>query len=103
MSRSTSGLNRSIDATIHVVTKYSEHEEGNSTTIVEIISSSLTIWSTKWVAKDEFQLVPVDNSDASTLFLLLNSMIGSGILVQAYVFKETGLIVTVFLYIFIVW
>ena len=56
---------------------------------------------TKWVMKDECQVVAVDNSDLSTMFLLLNSMIGSGILVQAYVFKEVGLIVIVFKYIVI--
>jgi sodium-coupled neutral amino acid transporter 11 len=41
----------------------------------------------------------IDNSAMSTTFLLLNSMIGSGILVQAYVFKETGLILATFEYI----
>ena len=51
--------------------------------------------------KDECQVVAVDNSDLSTMFLLLNSIIGSGILVQAYVFKEVGLIVIVFKYIVI--
>ena len=66
-----------------------------------MITSNISIWSPKWVMKDECQTVAVNNSDLSTMFLLLNSMIGSGILVQAYVIKEAGLIVIVFEYIVI--
>jgi len=57
------------------------------------------IWSIKWILKDEKGLVRINNSDASTILLLLNSMIGSGILVQAYVFKKGGIIVVFFEYI----
>lgn len=35
----------------------------------------------------------LDNTPAATTVLLLNFMIGSGILVQAYVFKESGILV----------
>ena len=43
----------------------------------------------------------VDNSPFSTVVLLLNNMIGSGILVQAYVFKESGIISVIVEYIII--
>jgi amino acid permease len=41
------------------------------------------------------------NSPLSTTVLLLNAMIGSGILVQAYAFKNTGIFLTTMLYIII--
>jgi len=59
------------------------------------------IWSLKWVLKDEKGLVNIKNTDASTILLLLNSMIGSGILIQAYVFKRGGIVVVFFEYIVI--
>jgi amino acid permease len=43
--------------------------------------------------------VHVKNSRVATIFLLLNTMIGSGILVQPYVFRESGLILAFFEYI----
>lgn len=43
----------------------------------------------------------IKNSNVSTVLLLLNLMIGSGILVQAYVFKEAGILLTVVEYIII--
>lgn len=45
--------------------------------------------------------VKIDNSFLSTVFLLLNVMIGSGILVQAYVFSQAGIVPTIFEYIII--
>lgn len=45
--------------------------------------------------------VQVKNSDISTIFLLLNYMIGSGIVVQAYAFSQSGIIVVIFEYIII--
>lgn len=36
-----------------------------------------------------------ENSWLSTFFLLLNTMIGSGILVQAYVFRKAGIILAI--------
>ena len=41
------------------------------------------------------------NSATATVILLLNSMIGSGILVQAYVFREAGIVVTIVEYAFV--
>eukprot|EP01038_Epipyxis_sp_PR26KG_P009929 gene9929-13357_t len=41
------------------------------------------------------------NGPTTTIFLLLNTMIGSGILVQAYVFKETGIILSIITYLVI--
>lgn len=55
-----------------------------------------------WILKPEDGTeVRVKNSDLSTIFLLLNSMIGSGIVVQAYVFSQSGIIVCIFEYIVI--
>jgi amino acid permease len=45
--------------------------------------------------------IAMNNSPISTVILLLNSMIGSGILVQAYVFKEAGIIYTIVEYIIV--
>ena len=45
--------------------------------------------------------IEIKNGYASTVFLLLNYMIGSGILVQGYVFREAGIAVCVILYIII--
>ena len=39
-----------------------------------------------------------ENGKVDTFFLLLNAMIGSGILAQAYCFKESGIGLTLFLY-----
>lgn len=39
------------------------------------------------------------NSSIATFFLLLNSMIGSGIFVQPYVFKEVGIVLALCLYV----
>ncbi len=47
--------------------------------------------------------VVIENSVLSTTLLLLNTMIGSGILVQGYVFKETGIVLAIFEYIVIGW
>ena len=43
----------------------------------------------------------VDNSPNATIILLLNNMIGSGILVQAYVFMESGIISVIIEYLII--
>lgn len=45
--------------------------------------------------------VKISNPPLTTILLLLNSMIGSGILVQPYVFKETGIIATIIEYLVI--
>ena len=45
--------------------------------------------------------IHIKNSDISTVFLLLNYMIGSGIVVQAYAFSQSGIIVIIFEYIVI--
>lgn len=45
--------------------------------------------------------VEVKNSELSTVFLLLNSMIGSGIVVQAYAFSQTGIVLCIFEYLII--
>ena len=55
-----------------------------------------------WVLKpNDGHELNVKNSDLSTVFLLLNYMIGSGIVVQAYVFSQSGIIVCIFEYIII--
>lgn len=48
-------------------------------------------------------ILEVKNSNLSTIFLLLNTMIGSGILVQPYVFKMTGIIFVIIEYLLISW
>ena len=45
--------------------------------------------------------VTMDNTPFATVILLLNNMIGSGILVQAYVFRETGIVLALFEYILV--
>lgn len=45
--------------------------------------------------------VKIGNSELSTTFLLLNTMIGSGILVQAYVFMKTGILLALVEYLII--
>jgi amino acid permease len=55
-----------------------------------------------WIMRqDDDTHTVVKNSDASTIALLLNTMIGSGIVVQAFVFGKAGIIVTVFEFILI--
>lgn len=52
-----------------------------------------------WITVPEDpEAVKPRNSELSTVFLLLNYMIGSGIVVQAFVFREAGIIVTCFEY-----
>ena len=46
----------------------------------------------------EGEEVKIKNSDLSTMFLILNTMIGSGILVQAYVFQQSGIVAAIFEY-----
>lgn len=56
----------------------------------------------EWVVTpEEGHEVTVDNSRLSTVLLLLNTMIGSGILVQPYMFSQTGIIIAFFEYIII--
>jgi sodium-coupled neutral amino acid transporter 11 len=45
--------------------------------------------------------VEINNSDISTFFLILNTMIGSGILVQPYMFSQAGIVAAIFEYIII--
>lgn len=45
--------------------------------------------------------VKVENSNLSTAILLINTMIGAGIIVQAYVFSQAGLVSAIFEYIII--
>ena len=60
----------------------------------DIVTASYVccIIPSSWVLLDESE--HPDNSNISTLFLLLNNMIGSGILAQAYVFMTAGIAVT---------
>ena len=59
------------------------------------------VFSLEWILKDDTNTVVINNNFTTTLFLLLNSMIGSGILVQGYVFYKSGIIVVLFEYIII--
>eukprot|EP01038_Epipyxis_sp_PR26KG_P003976 gene3976-5697_t len=60
-----------------------------------------------WILNDENTRSSIDeskrikNSSLSTFFLLLNTMIGSGILVQAYVMRESGVVAATIEYIVI--
>jgi sodium-coupled neutral amino acid transporter 11 len=45
--------------------------------------------------------VKISNSSLSTVFLILNTMIGSGILVQPYVFQQSGIVAAIFEYMII--
>lgn len=49
----------------------------------------------------EGEEVEVKNSNTATIFLLLNTMIGSGIVVQAYVFSKAGIVAAIFEYIIV--
>ncbi|RYH14141.1 hypothetical protein EON65_34075 [archaeon] len=49
----------------------------------------------------EGEEVHIKNSNQATIFLLLNTMIGSGIVVQAYVFSQAGIVATIFEYIIV--
>ena len=53
------------------------------------------------ILPEDGEAVAVNNSAVSTVFLLLNTMIGSGILVQAYAFSRSGLVLAIFEYIII--
>lgn len=50
---------------------------------------------------DEDETVVIQNSHLATVFLLLNTMIGSGIVVQPYVFSQAGVVVTLWAYLII--
>lgn len=84
-------------------TNSSVHKRTSSTTILgKEVKSICFFIPLSWVLKPEDgSEVKVKNSDLSTVFLMLNSMIGSGIVVQAYVFSQSGIIVCVFEYIVI--
>lgn len=45
-----------------------------------------------WIASKK---TTMNNTPFATIILLLNNMIGSGILIQAFIFKETGIIVVI--------
>eukprot|EP01031_Cornospumella_fuschlensis_P029050 gene29050-35064_t len=53
------------------------------------------------VLPPEGENVAIKNSNQATIFLLLNTMIGSGIVVQAYVFSRAGIVATIFEYIIV--
>lgn len=52
-----------------------------------------------WIHSSRVALV--NNTPSATVVLLLNNMIGSGILVQAYVFKESGILVVTLEYVIV--
>jgi sodium-coupled neutral amino acid transporter 11 len=45
--------------------------------------------------------IRIENSDLSTILLLLNTMIGSGILIQPYVMRQSGIVAAFFEYVII--
>jgi hypothetical protein len=47
---------------------------------------------------EQFSKEKVVNIPASTVFLMLNIMIGAGFLVQPYAFKKSGIILSTFFY-----
>jgi amino acid permease len=56
----------------------------------------------EWVVlPEDGHEIQIQNSNVSTLFLLLNTMIGSGIVVQAYVFSQSGITAAIIEYIVI--
>lgn len=56
----------------------------------------------EWVLlPEDGHVVKVANSNLSTTFLLVNAMIGAGILVQGYVFNRAGIVSCIFEYIII--
>ena len=99
-------------ATVNPMSSFSV-EPANETTHYGNRTSSISVLGTEvktlcfciplsWIMKpEEGDHVQLKNSDISTVFLLLNYMIGSGIVVQAYVFSQSGIIVCVFEYIVI--
>ncbi len=53
----------------------------------------------EWIVlPPEGEEVKIYNTDLSTMFLILNTMIGSGILVQPYVFQQSGIVAAIFEY-----
>ncbi len=50
---------------------------------------------------DDGHDISIRNSNIATLFLLLNTMIGSGIIVQGYVFAQSGILAALFEYVVI--
>lgn len=73
--------------------------QNRSTGFSDVINSN--IFSLEWILKDDTKTVVIKNNFTTTYFLLLNSMIGSGILVQGYVFYKSGIVVVLFEYIII--
>lgn len=56
----------------------------------------------EWIVlPPEGEEVAIRNSSLTTVFLLLNTMIGSGIIVQAYVFSQSGIVSTIIEYVVI--
>lgn len=56
----------------------------------------------EWIVlPPEGEELAIRNSSIATVFLLLNTMIGSGIIVQAYVFSQSGIVSTIIEYVVI--
>lgn len=81
-----------------------EHESqplmgrGASARVVDKTPRTICCLPVDWIESYEYTEFDKKNSFPSVVILLLNSMIGSGILVQAYVFKESGIFNTAFVY-----
>lgn len=79
----------------------SNDNNNNMDNIGKELDTHTAIWSVSWIIIEEGKDIIIKNGIIATIFLLLNSMIGSGILVQAYVFRKSGIISVLFEYIII--
>lgn len=79
------------DPDIEILTPVDKKENDHRTPFYFCIPGS-------WIGSKK---TAVDNSPFATIILLLNNMIGSGVLVQAFIFRETGIIVAIFEYLIV--
>jgi sodium-coupled neutral amino acid transporter 11 len=90
----------SIRSPFHVQSEvgHEDHQESLITHNIEEFFCFCIPWN--WIVLPKGgKEVKIKNSDLSTMFLILNTMIGSGILVQPYVFQQSGIVATIFEYI----
>ncbi len=80
--------------------KRSDNFTKKSGNIISKTHSQFTFFCipSRWIENYDYAVGESKNNFSSTVVLLLNSMIGSGILVQAYVFKESGIMSTTVVY-----
>lgn len=83
-----------IDESTILLFRSTEHLQKDPNTLVQSVESFICCGLMKWHWIDSYEYRSVDkrNSFFSTVVLLLNAMVGSGLLVQPYAFKSAGVV-----------